>query len=314
MPDLKNISLKWKTALPIIILVALGVIMTIFVTGYETQKLALDQERESTLHGYRDTVLNALTTMMMAGGNFNQQEANFLGQMGNIADVKVIRGDGVSGQYGAGSGSVSPDSVDDDVLKTGIEKVVIDGDYIRGVYPYVASSNYMGRNCLSCHNVKQGDVLGVVSIKAPLKASFDRIRSLQGLFALLGLLGILALGGITFSIVERTHRPLGKLIEELKDVAAQNSGMTVLEEKGGDEIIRLTKSVYAIIRVFSDMVNSIMLSTSKILPVIDILGGMSEKTSEGARKQSMQAVQIATAAEEMSQTISEIAKSTSRAA
>ena len=311
MLDSRNISLKWKTALPIIIFVTIGVLVTICVTGYETKRIVLEQEKESTLHGCRDTVLNALTTMMLAG-NFKDQESKFLEQMGHIEDVSVIRADSVRSQFGE-SGGASPDGVEAGVMRSGKEKIIIEGDHVRGVFPYIASANYMGRNCLSCHNVKEGDVLGVVSIKAPLEASFARIRSLQRLYGLLGLLGILAIGWMTIFIVNRTHRPLAELIKNMNVVTKEHTCLMEFE-KGNDEIAHLAKNVNGVIRFFSDMVNSIMISTSKILPVIDILKAMAEQTTSGVRTQSMQATQIATAAEEMSQTISEIAKNTSQAA
>ncbi|MDA8172941.1 MAG: methyl-accepting chemotaxis protein [Nitrospiraceae bacterium] len=313
--DSRNISLKWKTAVPIIIFVAIGVLAMVFVTGYKTKKIVLEQERNSTLHGYRDTVLNALTTMMLSG-DFNRQEAKFLDQMKNIADLRVVRGQSLNGQFGAGDGDSyhpAPDSQEAEVLRTGMEKVIIEGDHIRGIYPYIASSNYMGRDCLSCHNVKPGAVLGAVSIRMPLKGSFARIASLQRLYALLGFLGILFIGWMIVAIVERTHRPLADLIENMAVVTKEHSCLVRFEE-GSDEIARLAKNVNGIIHFFSDMVNSVMISTSKLLPVIDVLKGMTEKTTGGARRQSMQAVQIATAAEEMSQTIAEIARNTSHAA
>ena len=316
MLDAKNISLKYKTAAPIIVFLIIGVIAAILFTGYSTKKIILEQERQSTLHSYRDTVINALTTMMISG-NFNQQELGaFLGQMQNIANVSVIRGSNVSRQYGTIPESAfnpAPDSIESQVLQTGQTQVSMHGDDIRGIYPYIAQSNYMGRNCLSCHNVKGGDVLGVVSIKIPLKGALARISAFERLYALMGILGILLAGLMVFIIVDRTHKPLSGLVKEMKSTAQQFSGLD-LARAGGDEISRLSSDVNGVIRFFTGMVNDFMVSTSKILPVIDVLKDMSREATEGVQKQSVQATNIAAASEEMSQTISEIARNASGAA
>ena len=313
MIDLKHVSLKWKTAAPIIIFVTLGVLITIFVTGYRTRDIVLQQEKRSTLHGYRDTVINALTTMMISG-NFRPQEAGFIGEMKNIMDLRIVRGDSVKGQFGEGNGGAYiPDKAEREVLDSGKEKVIMEGDYLRGVYPFLAGTNYMGRNCLSCHNVKEGDVLGVVSIKIPLAASFARIRGLQRLYAFLGIIGICCIAWLVIFIVNFTHRPLTDLIKNMKIVTHEHSALELWEE-GSDEVAQVAQNVSQIIRFFNEMVSRIMISTSKILPVIDSLKEKTEKTAVGAKEQSAQAEQIATAAEEMNQTISMIAKAITGAA
>jgi hypothetical protein len=60
-----DISIKWKTAVPIIVLIALGVAVTVFVTGNRTRDIVIEEAKNSTLAQQRDTVLNALTTLML---------------------------------------------------------------------------------------------------------------------------------------------------------------------------------------------------------------------------------------------------------
>ncbi len=310
MSKLRHLSLKWKTAVPIIIFVAVGVVATIFVTGYKTKAIILQQEEQSTLQGYRSTVISALTEMM-GSADFKSRESRFAGDMKNIMDLQVVRGGSVTGQYGAGA--LSPDETETAVLNSGKEKVLMGGNYVRGVYPVLASSDFMGRNCMSCHNAQEGDILGVISIKIPLAASFARIRGLQHLYAMLGLLGIICVTWLVIIIVNFTHRPLINLVDSMKVMTHEHSTLDLMED-GSDEVAQLAQNVNRLIRYFNGMINSIMLSTSKILPVIDALKGTTEKTASGSKNQSSQAVQIATAAEEMNRTITVIAKDISEAA
>ena len=56
------------------------------------------------------------------------------------------------------------------------------------------------------------------------------------------------------------------------------------------------------------MINSLLTSANTVVSTVDVLKTRSAKSTEGARNQSGQAAQIAAAAEEMSQTITDIAK------
>ncbi|MDA8169354.1 MAG: methyl-accepting chemotaxis protein [Nitrospiraceae bacterium] len=313
--NFKSTSLKWKTAIPIIAFITLGVVTTIIVTGYKTKAIVMEEVRQSALNGYRDTVLNALTAMMLAG-NYKQSEAGFLEQMKNIADIRIIRGESIINEFGeehTADHHPEPDSVESKVLQTGAQQIIIDGDYIRGVYPYLAKSSFMGRDCLGCHHVPEDTVLGAISIKIPMQNAISNIRALQNFYILLGVIGIFAAALLVLLIINYTHRPLQRLVDDLEDAVHKHVDLS-LDHNSCDEIACLSKNVSRAFGFFNQMINSIMLSTSRILPVIDILKGMAEKTTGGARKQALQAAQIATAAEEMNQTISGIARNTSMAA
>ncbi len=173
--------------------VAVGIAITTVVTGYKTEAIVVNEVAHSTLTGYRDTVFNALTTMMLAG-NIKETKGPFLEQMQSIVNLRVIRSEILDKDYGREDiNNYASDSIEKEVIEKGVERVVLEGNYIRGVYPYIARSNSMGKNCLNCHAVSEGTVLGAVSIKIPLTESFGRIKSMQYLYIALGCAGILAM-------------------------------------------------------------------------------------------------------------------------
>jgi methyl-accepting chemotaxis protein len=305
--NIKDLSIKWKTAVPIIFCVFIGILTTIIVTGDRTESIVVDELKKSTLNGYRDTVLNSLTTMMISG-SFKESKEAFLGQMKHIVDLRVVRSSSLDSEYGKGAPDEYPsDAVEKEVVEKGIEKVVIEGNFLRGVYPYVAKSNIMGKNCLSCHHVSEGSVLGAISIKVPLNESFGRIRNLQYLYAGLGISGIIGIAFVILLVVKATHKPLDELIDRVKKIGEGHVDIS-LSFQGKDEIALMSKNVGNVIRHFSNMIDSIVTTTSKVVPVVDVLRAKSEATSNGAKSQSEQANQIAAAAEEMSQTITDIAR------
>ena len=308
--NIKDLSLKWKVAVPMIILIAAGIIATVFVTTINTKRIVIAEVRHSTLEGYRDTILNTLTTMMITG-NVKDAKGPFLEQMTHIADVRIIRTDALDKDYGKGAeNEYAKDDVEKAVIEKGIERIVFEGEHIRGVYPYIGKSNSMGKNCLSCHNVSEGTVLGAISIKIPLTESLGKIRTSRNLYFGLGLIGILAVAaGITL-LVGTALKPLFTLKKRVDEIT--NGDLTVnIEAENKDEIGMLATDMNRMVRSFNNMIKNILGASGDVVSSVDILRERSQKTADGARNQSGQAHQIATAAEEMSQTITDIAKNAS---
>ncbi len=303
--NVKDLSLKWKLAIPIILLVMLGTIFSTLVTGYKTKKIVISEVEHSTLAGYRDTVLNALTTMMLAGV-IKTAKNPFLEQMGKIADVKILRSEAVDSQFGDKTNAV-PDPIEQEVMEKGVAKTVQEGNYIRGVYPYIARANFMGRNCLMCHSVKEGTVLGVISIKIPLADAFDRIKAVQTFNIIFGLIDLLIMTGLVIVIIHFAHAPLSDLIKKIKRVGDGYTD-TSLQVSGNDEIARMSNGVDQVVKHFSKMLHGIIETSDKILPAIEIVKKRAGDTLTGAKEQAGQANQIASAVEEMSRTITDISK------
>ena len=307
---IRDLSIKWKVAIPIIVTITLGVVASVFVTGYKTESIVINEVKNSTLSAYRDTILNTLTTLMVAG-NIKETKGPFLEQMQNIVDLRVIRSEVLDKDFGKGdSKDYASDPVEKDVIERGAERIVLEGEYIRGVYPYTAKSNFMGKNCISCHNVSEGTVLGAISIRVPLAESFHQIASLKSLYALFGLLGILTVAGIIIGILHKSLAPLSVLIEKVTKVGEGYTD-TSLYIEGKDEIAKMSQSVDTVIKYFSKMLHHIILASDKIMPVVEVLNERADAVSSGAMDQSGKAQHIATAAEEMSQTINDIAKNAS---
>ncbi|MBF0564454.1 MAG: hypothetical protein HQK89_04365 [Nitrospirae bacterium] len=86
--------------------------------------------------------------------------------MKHIVDIKMIRGEALDKQFGKGNPEEYPQNAHEaEVLTMGTEYVHIDGTDLTGIYPYVAKSNYMGKNCITCHDVREGDELANGSIE-----------------------------------------------------------------------------------------------------------------------------------------------------
>jgi diguanylate cyclase (GGDEF)-like protein len=117
-----------------------------------------------------EIVKDGLTSHMLNG--VMDQRAFFLEKITNLKDVEklwVVRSKAVTEQYGEGLINENPrDDMDKQVIKSGktVQKITENAEAatLRVTVPYIASS-YGNPNCLECHSVKEGDVLGAISME-----------------------------------------------------------------------------------------------------------------------------------------------------
>lgn len=116
-----------------------------------------------------EIVKNALTSHMVNG--VMDKRDTFLDsmkQLDTVEDLWIVRAKSVSEQFGPPHLNEDPrDEIDTNVLTTGVEETFINETVqeatLRITIPYIASSKDKP-NCLTCHNAKEGEVLGAVSM------------------------------------------------------------------------------------------------------------------------------------------------------
>ena len=117
-------------------------------------------------------VIEAGLTAHMVSGTMNQRD-EFLKQVSSLESMKrvwVVRSSKVSHQYGEGPFSQdAQDGLDKSVLTSGEAVVetkgaILEDATVRLSIPYKATSGEK-IDCLSCHDVKAGDTLGVISLE-----------------------------------------------------------------------------------------------------------------------------------------------------
>ncbi|HAK89748.1 MAG TPA: chemotaxis protein [Nitrospiraceae bacterium] len=148
------------------------------------------------------------------------------------------------------------------------------------------------------------------AVAAAESFSKGKVTVLKTVQIILFLLNLIILASIWMMSGRKISKPLAHLTEEVEEIANGNLKITI-ESNTKDEIGLLAQNMNKMIQSFNTMINGIMTASSNVVSTVDILRARSEKTTEGAKNQSGQAHQIATAAEEMSQTITDIARNAS---
>ena len=303
--NFRDLSLRWKIALPIIIFVTVGIIISISLITANSRRIVMDEVGQTTLPAYRDTVLNALTTMMIAG-NFKEAKGPFVEQMTHIADVRIIRTDSLDKDYGKGGpDEYAKDDIERAVVTKGTERIVIEGEYLRGVYPYIAKTDFMGKNCLgSCHTVGEGTVLGAISIKIPLTAAFGKIRTLRNLYFGLGLMGVLLVALAIIFMVMTALKPFVALKGKV-DVIAGGDLRVNIEVQSKDEIGQLLQAMKNMVNKLKSVVADVKGASYNVASGSQELSSGAQQLSQGATEQAASVEETSSYMEEMKSTITQ---------
>ena len=167
-----------------------------------------------------DIVKNSLTSHML-NGNMAQRDVflDSISQLKNVQSLWLVRAKSVSEQFGNSNlaNEKPKDEIDLQVLNTGIEKIVIEESLytanLRITIPYTASS-LDKPNCLSCHNAKEGEVLGAISLSFDI--SEDRGSNIMVLIYIIGTISIFLIVFLIF--MRKKITPYTNSFDSLSDV------------------------------------------------------------------------------------------------
>ena len=167
-----------------------------------------------------DIVKNSLTSHMV-NGNMSQRDVflDSISQLKNVQSLWLVRAKSVSEQFGNSNlANENPkDDVDLEVLKSGVEKIVIEESLytanLRITIPYTASS-LDKPNCLNCHNAKEGEVLGAISLSFDI--SEDRGSNVMVLLYIIGTIAIFLIIFLIF--IRKRITPYTNSFDSLSDV------------------------------------------------------------------------------------------------
>ncbi|MDD3463012.1 MAG: GGDEF domain-containing protein [Sulfurospirillaceae bacterium] len=166
-----------------------------------------------------ELVQDGLTAHMLSGTMDNREF--FLKKIENSKNIESLwlsRSESVIKQFDKGfNNEVARDEIDKKVLKNGIvHKEIVETSRdakLRITIPYVATA-HTNPNCMTCHNAKEGEVLGTVSMV--LNISDVRYNGFVITSVILGISIIILF--IVFFIITRSMKPLSSLFESINFV------------------------------------------------------------------------------------------------
>ncbi|MBL8479347.1 MAG: methyl-accepting chemotaxis protein [Sterolibacteriaceae bacterium] len=311
--DLK-IWIRLTAAIWLMLLVAW--VGMVFWESHVNRETAIEQAGEFS-NSMHEATMAGLTGMMITG-TVAQREVflDQIKQLSIIRDLRVIRGENVSTVFGPGTArdATPSDGAEQETLKTGVESIKVQsdekGEYLYVVRPALALKNYLGKDCVACHQVPEGTVLGAVSMKISLdhvnrKVSDQRMRSL--LAVLLVSLPLLAF--IYLFIRNVVTEPLEKLVGSLSEIASGEGDLTRrLPVRGADEIGAAAHAFNQMMDKFRNLVAQVGESASQVSLAAHKLATNSSSVAASSARQDEKSAAATLAVEHLHASIQAIAQ------
>ncbi len=157
--------------------------------------------------------------------------------------------------------------------------------------------------------------IGVVELVMDRSYFSGALSSLQGILLGLGLLGILV-GVISSTFIARgITAPLKRVVASLESIAEGDGNLDVhLPEEGNDVVAKLGRAFNVFIDRIRETVEKTAVAAVSLAPAVEHFSASVEKTHHGLMQQQQDVEQVATAVNEMSATVHDVAGNTSLAA
>ena len=297
-------SINNKVLIAVIFSLGLITISSILFIRHHEYTLINDIAQKKT-QDIAKMYFDGVNTMMLTG-TMSQRETlrkKYL-QDPDILQIKILRGDPVIKLYHQGQTSEQAHSA--------IEKQALKGKasikthkekgqrVITLLYPLAASSNYQGVNCLSCHQVTEGTILGAVRVDYSLKSLDKKVAA--NLYGLTIINIILIMAGIVlllFLLRMIVLKPLQKLTRQIQQ-AEKNNDLSIRCQSGSrDEIGKLANAVNKMLSRFDTSLQEVVSSSQELDQQIIQISQMSQQTLSSIQQQQQETTAITTAIEQM---------------
>ncbi|MCX8145882.1 MAG: methyl-accepting chemotaxis protein [Azovibrio sp.] len=284
--------------------------------SHENRNTAIRQASDFA-QSIHEMTMAGLTGMMITG-TVGQREVflDQIKQLSVIKDLHVARSDAVVKLFGPDTKSNRPlDAIEKQVMETGKPYLAIESEgghhALRVVNPTTADRNYLGKDCIACHQVPEGTVLGVVSMKVSLdsvEAAVTAMRlKMAGAAFMVSLLLLVVIYWLTHHFVTQ---PMEELKQGLLDIASGEGDLTRrLAVKGEDEIGQTARVFNQMMDNFNQLVRQVSTAAQQVSAKAHDLSHSASRVANSSHRQDEKSIQAAAAVEQLVTSISSIAQS-----
>ena len=165
-------------------------------------------------------------------------------------------------------------------------------------------------------NKREGDLHGAFEIIKPLTEDFIELQN--NMWVALGflILTLLVIGSTGYFVMNKVIiSPLTNLALRLQDICSGDGDLTArLDSKGKSEFAWVASSFNTFVKKIAKTIDSISETSHKLASASHQLAQITQQTELGVEQQLAETTQVATAMEEMTATVQEVARNAVRAA
>jgi methyl-accepting chemotaxis protein len=303
------------TAMLFLVLLAASLVHSHLSEGGLAEEFSTEQAK-AIADGYFD----GLNKLMLTGGMAARDELRQqVAAQPNVLEARVIRGEGISGQYGSGGTQEKARDEMDQLALKGEEVVRIvatdKGRQLTVVRPFKATEHTRGVNCMGCHSVPPGSVLGAIRITYDLGPVDARIRNsgLQSLGIHL-VLFVLGMGLLSIAFKRIVAQPVNQLTEFMSRIEQQSDLSLRIPTQGRDEISQAGSALNAMMERFAHIIDQVRGATHHLAQLAGQLVDVSSRTQGGVQRQLSDTQHLASTLHQLAATVQEVAHNTREAA
>jgi len=319
VPANRQMSVQAKINLALVLVFALVFSASLYYAAATEKRLVLQVVEQQTKDA-ADSYFDSINTMMLTG-TMAQREVlrdKLLARPG-VIDARIVRGEPVSKVFGPGfAHEAVADEKDEAALAGRATMDVTDGKngrVLTVVNPILAHQDYRGTNCLACHQVAENTVMGAVRISYDLSALDSEVRrnvmTSAGIQLLLLVAGLLVMGYIIRRVIISRINSMRHTMEAMTEDEDLSRIVTVHAE---DEVGAMGHSFNRMIGKFRHSLEAVAGVTHQLGEVSERVSSVAEKTHAAVLAQRSETDMVASAMNEMSATVQEVAHHASQTA
>ncbi|MCP4596478.1 methyl-accepting chemotaxis protein [Neptuniibacter sp.] len=301
---LEGISIQTKVNLSLAVVFLIILVSSLTAINRSETALVLDVVKKTT-HDTADSYFDSINILMLSGAMANRkplQEKILANE--DVIEARIIRGEQVSSIYGPGT----PDSkVVDDFDKRAMqgEEIIEEihdekGHRLTVVVPMKALSDYKGTNCLLCHQVPEGEVIGAVrvtysfeNLDSTITSNLISVAITEIILFVVGLVIIsLMLGRMVVQPIKR----MGKTINTIHN----NSDLKLrIDVNSKDEIGVMSNSLNVMLEDFHTSLSKVSTTVHQLSTSSSSINEIADMANSAVNNQQMQTSAVASAMEQM---------------
>jgi methyl-accepting chemotaxis protein len=244
-----------------------------------------------------NSYFDGVNTMMLTG-NLDQRESlrtKLMAEPGML-ELRIVQ---VPGKITATppADAIAKDGLDARALKgeTVSEVGTVNGQHtVTYITPIRASSNYRGTNCLNCHQVEEGTVVGAVRTSYALTDLDNQLARHLLINTLINVALFLAgLSFVFFTIRQIVIKPLLRIRETMHQIEQHADLTRMVPVNGQCEVGMLASSINSMLTKFHTSLSQVTHTAGEVSNAADHIASVSEGTANAAALQRTETDQTA---------------------
>lgn len=318
-PEIRQMSVQTKINIALLSVFFVVMSASLIFSVNNEKKLVLEVVEQQTKDA-ADSYFDSINTMMLTGtmAQRNVLRDKILARPG-ITDARIVRADSITSVFGPGYDHQAPaDELDRRALAG--EEIIQVTDEGRGrlltvINPIYASKDYRGTDCLMCHQVTPDSVVGAVRISYSLDALDSQVERNMWTAATIQLLLLLAGLAVIVWIVRRTViKRIHSMRHTMEAIAKNNDLSYSVTVEAHDEIGSMGDAFNRMIAKFKQSLQAVSNVTQQLHDVSDQVAHVADTTLKAVVEQRTETDMVASAMNEMSATVQEVARHASQTA